>query len=482
MSVASSLSSIAEKLASVLSKINTKLVEKGATEAATLNDVDSKLDEISTGNISVEGSFQVVAVDGAAYGFEKQADEYWKSTNKGISDSCSVCKVVFNMSTDGTAVFDCINYAEASYDYGVIGNVDTELSITNIDDTSSNIAKSFKDSSSSNAQTYSMVISSGEHFVYVKYRKDGSKDENDDVFKFKVSIASSAATSADILYGKKAYVNGALIEGTIQTKTGQQGSTITSNGTTSIPQGYHDGGSYVSVNVSTTTPNGALDTPSISFNSNSGQFTATSKVKTSGYISTSETKTASYTISTYLGGEYTPTKASQTISTAGYYCTGDVVIKGDSNLVPANIKNGTSIFGVQGTYAGGTLNKQYRVTSATPTFGNTDNGAMCCVIENGTCAITPAYLLLYADPESWTSLSSWSDRLIIAAYHDVAEGLTYVLYCTPNGILTTGQYAFSRGADRGYYERNGGYVSWGFRDDEYSTANGNAKYKLIYMS
>ena len=67
MSVASSLSSIAEKLTSVLSKINTKLVEKGATEAATFNDVDSKLDEISTGNISVDGSFQVVAVDGASY-------------------------------------------------------------------------------------------------------------------------------------------------------------------------------------------------------------------------------------------------------------------------------------------------------------------------------------------------------------------------------------------------------------------------------
>lgn len=253
MSIASSLSSIAEKLTSVLSKINTKLVEKGATEAATLNDVDSKLDEISTGNISVDGSFQVVAVDGAAYGFEKQADEYWQSTNKGVSSSCSVCKVVFNMNTDGTAVFDCINYAEAKYDYGVIGNVDTELSTTNINDVTSNIAKSFKDSSSSSVQTYSMVIPSGEHFVYVKYRKDNSKDENDDMFKFKVSIASSAATSADILYGKKAYVNGALVEGTIQTKTGQQGSTITSNGTTSIPQGYHDSGSYVSVNVSSTT-------------------------------------------------------------------------------------------------------------------------------------------------------------------------------------------------------------------------------------
>lgn len=352
MSVASSLSSIAEKLTSVLSKINTKLVEKGATEATTLNDVDSKLDEISTGNISIEGSFQVVAIDGAAYGFEKQADEYWQSTNKGVSNSCSVCKVVFNMNTDGTAVFDCINHAEANYDYGVIGNVDTELSITGIDDTSYNIAKSFKDSNSSSVQTYRMVISSGEHFVYVKYRKDNSKDENDDIFKFKVSIASSAATSADILYGKKAYVNGALIEGAIQTKTGQQGSTITSNGTTSIPQGYHDGGSYVSVNVSTTTPNGALGEPSISLNTSTGVITATSNVRTSGYLSTSETSSKTYTLPTNSGGIITPGTSQKTAVAAGKYTTAATYVKGDSNLVAVNIKSGVSIFGVSGTYEG----------------------------------------------------------------------------------------------------------------------------------
>lgn len=353
MSVASSLSSIAEKLTSVLSKINTKLVEKGATEAATLNDVDSKLDEISTGNISVDGSFQVVAVDGAAYGFEKQADEYWQSTNKGVSSSCSVCKVVFNMNTDGTAVFDCINYAEAGYDYGVIGKVDTELSTTNINDVTSNIAKSFKDSSSFSVQTYSMVIPSGEHFVYVKYRKDNNKDENDDVFKFKVSIDSSAATSADILYGKKAYVNGALVEGTIQTKTGQQGSTITSNGTTPIPQGYHDGGSYVSVNVSTTTANGALGEPSISVNTSTGVITATSNVRTSGYLSTSATSSNTYTLPTYSGGIITPGTSQKTAVAAGKYTTAATYVKGDPNLVAANIKSGVSIFGVTGTYGGG---------------------------------------------------------------------------------------------------------------------------------
>ena len=413
MSVASSLSSIAEKLTSVLSKINTKLVEKGATEAATLNDVDSKLDEISTGNISVEGSFQVLAVDGAAHGFEKQADEYWQSTNKGVSNSCSVCKVVFNMNTDGTAVFNCINYAEANYDYGVIGNVDTELSITSIEDASSNITKSFKDSNSSSVQTYRMVISSGEHFVYVKYRKDNSKDENDDIFKFKVSIDSSAATSADILYGKKAYVNGALIEGTIQTKTGKQGSTITSNGTTSIPQGYHDGGSYVSVSVSATTPNGALGEPSISLNTSTGVITATSNVRTSGYLSTSETSSKTYTLPTNSGGIITPGTSQKTAVAAGKYTTAATYVKGDSNLVAANIKNGVSIFGVSGTYAG--------------------SGGSYASVQASTSDITPGYHYFTITDATFSNIAS-ND---IVGWCMCTQAITDVADCNPGEVIMT---------------------------------------------
>lgn len=160
------------------------------------------------------------------------------------------------------------------------------------------------------------------------------------------------ATASDILEGKKgADSSGNPVNGSM-TNRGAWTSTKTSNGSVTIPEGYHNGSGKVTVNVSTSTDTGALDTPSINFDTTTGKFTATSKVKTSGYISTSETKTASYTINRYLGGEYTPTKESKTVSLTGNYCTGDAVIKGDNNLVPANIKNGTSIFGVQGTYAG----------------------------------------------------------------------------------------------------------------------------------
>lgn len=158
------------------------------------------------------------------------------------------------------------------------------------------------------------------------------------------------ATASDILAGKKgADSSGNPVNGSM-TNNGAWSTTKTSNGDVPIPAGFHNGSGKVSVNVSTSP--GALDTPSISFDTTNGKFTATSRVKTSGYLSTSDKKTASHTISTYLGGEYTPTKASQTLSTAGYYCTGNVVIKGDNNLIPANIKNGISIFGVAGSYTG----------------------------------------------------------------------------------------------------------------------------------
>ena len=159
------------------------------------------------------------------------------------------------------------------------------------------------------------------------------------------------AATSDVLTGKTFYSGGSKKTGTM-TNQGAWSTTKTSNGDVPIPAGFHNGSGKITVNVSTSTAAGALDTPSISFDKKLGRFTATSKVKTSGYISTSDTTTKSYTIARYLGGEYTPTKESKTVSLTEKYCTGDVVIKGDNNLIPANIKNGISIFGVAGSYTG----------------------------------------------------------------------------------------------------------------------------------
>ena len=54
------------------------------------------------------------------------------------------------------------------------------------------------------------------------------------------------------------------------------------------------------------------------------------------------------TMGTMGGATYTPKSAQQTISCSGKKMTGNIIIKGDGNLVAGNIRKGKSIFGVAG--------------------------------------------------------------------------------------------------------------------------------------
>lgn len=57
-------------------------------------------------------------------------------------------------------------------------------------------------------------------------------------------------------------------------------------------------------------------------------------------------------VTTKAAATITPGTTNQTIA-SGTYLTGNQTISGDANLVAGNIKSGTSIFGVTGTYSGG---------------------------------------------------------------------------------------------------------------------------------
>lgn len=50
-----------------------------------------------------------------------------------------------------------------------------------------------------------------------------------------------------------------------------------------------------------------------------------------------------------------PTTSAVILSTNDKLCTTDIRVDGDANLIPANIKNGVSIFGVSGTYSGSSI-------------------------------------------------------------------------------------------------------------------------------
>ena len=135
---------------------------------------------------------------------------------------------------------------------------------------------------------------------------------------------------------------------------------ITSSGTTSV-----DG--YANVSVAA----GSAITPSASITAN-----PTISVNASGLITASNSKAQSVTptvsagyvssgtagIITVVGSNtsqltvqaaqtITPTTTDQTIA-SGKYLTGTQTIKGDANLVAANIASGTTIFGVTGSFTG----------------------------------------------------------------------------------------------------------------------------------
>lgn len=153
--------------------------------------------------------------------------------------------------------------------------------------------------------------------------------------------SDATATAGDILSGKTAYVAAGKVTGTIASKSS---SNLTASGATAtVPAGYYP--SQASKSVATATQ----ATPSITVSS-AGLITAKS-TQSAGYVS-SGTKSATKQLTTQGAQTITPGTSNKTIA-SGRYLTGTQTIKGDANLVAANIKKDVTIFGVRGTNAGG---------------------------------------------------------------------------------------------------------------------------------
>lgn len=135
--------------------------------------------------------FDVVAVPDAKYGFELNSAGYYVSKNYHIQSSAALCKVVFNVSDETQVRLDCINSGESNFDYGIISQIDKTLTTSITDDGgtgTTNVLKNFKGASSTNVQTVTLTVPKGEHFIYVKYRKDSSSDNGNDTLQFKVNL------------------------------------------------------------------------------------------------------------------------------------------------------------------------------------------------------------------------------------------------------------------------------------------------------
>ena len=136
--------------------------------------------------VSAPEAYVVEDFDGANYGFIKNANGYYESTNAGINDSAAVCQI--KIAADGvkTLYIDCINSGESGWDYGMLSTVDGYFTASQ-DFTSDDIFYSFYDNGSNDLYTVDYgVLTAGEHYIYIKYRKDSSAASGNDSLQFKV--------------------------------------------------------------------------------------------------------------------------------------------------------------------------------------------------------------------------------------------------------------------------------------------------------
>lgn len=123
-----------------------------------------------------------------SYGFELNSNNYYESNNQGHSSSAAVCRVDIHVPVSATVTFSVINYAESTYDFGLLSNIDKTLDTDSSADTT-NVYWSGKEHNSSSVQTVTYSnVTAGDHFIYVKYFKDQYTDDNNDSLQFKVAI------------------------------------------------------------------------------------------------------------------------------------------------------------------------------------------------------------------------------------------------------------------------------------------------------
>lgn len=181
-----------------------------------------------------------------------------------------------------------------------------------------------------------------------------------------IDTSDATATAADMKNGVTAYVNGEKITGSAYTRGNV-------NAVVDGKPHYLQTGFYEGINIpgdtellpeniksgieiyGTTGTLESLDTSDATATSSDILLNKTAYVNREKLTGTIESLEAT---------EYIPSNMDQIIE-VGKYISGNQTIKGDANLLPQNIKNGVSIFGVEGTYdAGGTTEESFLIDCA----------------------------------------------------------------------------------------------------------------------
>lgn len=129
----------------------------------------------------------ITTAPGATYGFNLNSSGYYESTNKAQSSSAAVCRINFTAVGKTTLTISYINFAESSYDFGMFSKLDTALSIESTEDAAANLELNLKGKQSATVNTVTYRVSKGEHFIDVKFKKDGSVDKDNDSLQFRIT-------------------------------------------------------------------------------------------------------------------------------------------------------------------------------------------------------------------------------------------------------------------------------------------------------
>ncbi len=136
----------------------------------------------------------VATLSGASYGFTlNNSTGYYVSANQGVDKSAAVCRVSFDFPVRCLVTINYINYAEATYDFGIFGNIDVALNNNykpasgSMPDSDYKLACNTSSMNTSSVQTITYEIPSGEHYVDIKFSKDDATSSNNDTLQWKIT-------------------------------------------------------------------------------------------------------------------------------------------------------------------------------------------------------------------------------------------------------------------------------------------------------
>lgn len=159
--------------------------------------IKTKISQIPTPQQMIDNGFDYIIGTKINYtienistkGFELNNNQFYESTCQGVSNGYSLCKVIFNNEEELTFKISYINSSEANYDYGMFGNIDQDFSNNNSDEGATGSQKvklNCKGQSSTDTKELEYTIPAGEHYIYIKYKKDGGGSEGNDSLQFKI--------------------------------------------------------------------------------------------------------------------------------------------------------------------------------------------------------------------------------------------------------------------------------------------------------